>query len=138
MSSERLDQSTKLPLGTRDAVHVPIIAAKLDPKEKYYGQIDAGSFVKFTDPEFTLFTICQKENAHGIINPFLDEVNFYDTVVILLLPGITTPVRHAFNIDVSQKERERSILEIELEEARKSDPDCASCWIIHNNEIVRM
>jgi hypothetical protein len=136
MSSERLDQDTCLPRGTRDALHVPFVVAGAD--YKYRGRINSGDFVKFVDEKFTLFTPCEREEAHGVINPFLKEVSCYQTVVVLLLPGITTSVRHTFEITPEKKEWEKDILQTELEAAKREDPECADCWVILNNRVTRL
>jgi len=140
MSQERLDKTTRLMIGTRDAVHVPIAVAEVS--REYCSQnkiwtLNPGTYVKFVNDEFTKFEPCDKSEAHGVLNPFLDEISTYEPVIVLLNPGITTPVRHHFDIDLQQKARELSFLEIELEEVKEKDPDCAGCWVIRNNSIIR-
>lgn len=133
-----LDKTCTLPVGTRDAVHWPIIVGQCDyhnlPKVP---MLTPGMFVKFTNDSFTKFIPCPKEEAHGVINPALDEIIYFDSVVILMMPGITTPVRHEFQVDLEKKKLERLFLEQDLEEAKKNDPDCAECYEIRNNAIVR-
>jgi len=135
--SERLDQTTHLPLGTRDAVHVPVIAGRFNYKTSF-PELEPGSFVKFVDKDFTLFELCEKKDAHGFINPYLDEIYYFDNVLIFILPNITTPVRHYFEINLQQKTNEREVLEAELEEMKRNDESCAECYEIRNNEIIRM
>ncbi len=136
MSQERLDETCRLMTGTRDAVHVPIVAAVVDRSHK--GELTPGDFVKFTDAEFTKFLPCKKNEAHGILNPFIDEISRYEPVVVMLVPGITSPVRHNFDIDPKQQQIKTEMLKAELEEAKQSDPECAECWIISNNRIIRL
>ena len=137
---ERLDQTCHLPIGTRDAIHVPFVVARLAESvsmEDRLAGLKPGSFVRFTDAEYTKFVICDKQLAHGILNPFVDEISYYEPVVVLLMPGITTPVRHRFDINPSLKESERQWLSARLEEAKEEDPDCAGCYEIRNNKIIR-
>jgi hypothetical protein len=137
----RLDQTCDLPMGTRDAVHVPIAVAQIAEQKGFSGKIEPGDWVKFVDADFTRVVKCEKNEAHGLANPFIEEISSYDNFVVFLTPGITTPVRHSFNIDPAKKEQERKALEMELELTIDSDPEkyqCADCWKIVNNRIVRM
>lgn len=139
--NHRLDQNCHIPLGTRDAVHVPFVVGRASwGKSSLQERMDGmkpGAFVRFVDEKFVEFVLCAKEEAHGIINPFLDEVSYYDSVVVMLIPGITTPVVHHFEINPKQKELEQQILQSELELAKESDPPCAGCYVIRNNEVIR-
>lgn len=134
--AERLDHGCKLITGQRDAVHVPIVAGEYngDPWER---DIVPGEWVRFVDDKFEKFEPCLKAEAHGIVNPFLEKVPAYETVLILLKPGITTPVRHEFHIVPHQPEFEKRMLEIELEDAKKGDPGCAECYYVENGEVRR-
>lgn len=143
MADTCLDQNCNIPLGTRDAIHVPFVVGSparlsLEEERQLGFERKPGSFVKFTDDKFIEFIPCDKESAHGILNPFLDEISRYDKVIVFLLPGITTPVRHNFDINLQQKQVEKQILEIELKHQKEADPDCADCWMIRNNAIIRM
>jgi hypothetical protein len=100
-------------------------------------ELKPGNWVRFTNNKYTEFEPCNKDEAHGILNPFLDEISTYDTVIVFLIPGITEPVRHTFDINPEKKKWEKEILDMEVEEARKNDPDCAGCWQIRNNEVIR-
>ena len=40
MTQERLDQSCRLPLGTRDAIHVPIVSAQLAHIKREPGNLE--------------------------------------------------------------------------------------------------
>jgi len=131
----RLDQTCDITVGTRDAIHVPFVVGKLAPQE--HTDLTPGDFVKFIDDKFTYFKLALKEDAHGILNPFLDKISTYDAVVVLLFPGITSPVRHYFDIDPTIKEMHQALLEEELEIAKKADPDCAGCYRIRNNTVIR-
>jgi hypothetical protein len=134
-----LDKSCHLAVGTRDAVHVPFTVGKYDYNSKsHIYELTPGSFVKFTNSAFTIFVLCEKEESHGILNPFLDEISVWDNVIVFLKPGITTPVVHNFDIDLTLRDRNKQLLEMELEEARKLDPECADCYQIKNNDIIRM
>jgi hypothetical protein len=139
MTQDRLDQDCCLPLGTRDAVHLPIVVATY----KYGGpsnrhELKPGEYVKFVDKDYIYFVPCEKEEAQGILNPFLDEITYFDPVVVFILPGITTAVRHAFEINPEMKTWEKQYLEKNLERAKQEDPACAGCYIIRNNDIIRM
>lgn len=139
----RLDRKCRLEIGTRDAVHVPIVVGKLkygtgnDFDIGFLSSLVPGAFVKFIDSEYEQFVMCDKAAAHGIVNPFLEEVAYYAPVVVFLFPGITTPVRHHFDIDPKLRVLEQSMLEAELAEAKADDPECAGCWSIRNNEVQR-
>lgn len=126
--------------GTRDAVHVPVVAARAKYIPLSTGirpEYVPGAYVKFVDDKFMEFIICDKKEAHGILNPFLDEISVFDTVLVFIMPGITTPVRHDFKIDPKFKEIEQGMLQSELEYAKKSDPECAGCYEIRNNTVIR-
>ncbi len=142
MSKENLDESCTMAQGTRDAIHVPIIAARaaevsLKEKSDNNFTLKPGSFVKFTNDKFNEFLVCDKAEAHGIINPFIDEVSYWDNVVIFLMPGITTAVRHQFEVDIKLKEQRQKLLEWELEASKQEDPECAGCYEIRNNRVIR-
>ncbi len=136
----RLDYTCNLPMGTRDALHVPYVVARWDTpndiKERLAG-LKPGSYVKFINTEYTKFVVCEKADAQGVVNPFIDEISCYDNVVVLLIPGITTPVRHNFDIKPELLQAEKEILELELRGAKNQDPGCAECYEIRNNEVVR-
>lgn len=134
----RLDQTCRLPVGTRDAVHVPIVVAKakFDINDRIF-EFSPGAYVKFIDDEFTTFVTCEKDEAHGVMNPFLEKIYIFDPVIIMLLPGITGPVRHHFDIDPSRRELEKQFLQDELKASMEADPECAGCYHIRNNEVGR-
>jgi hypothetical protein len=141
----RLDQNCKLKRGIKDAIHVPFIVARLD--NNYGNDIDSimamsdklkpGCYIKFTNYECTSFVPCEKDEAHGIINPFLDTVCFYDDVVILLVPSVVTKFSHDFDIDLTKQQLEKQKLTQELIQTIANDSECGNCWRIKNNEIVR-
>ena len=131
-----LDQDCDLPAGTRDAIHVPFVVGK--PVFQGIQHIQPGSWVRFVDANFTEFVLCDKTDAHGIVNPFLDEISRYNDVVVLLIPGITSQVTHQFDIDPSLRDQRQAMLEAELAEVKEQDPGCADCWVIRNNCVVRM
>jgi hypothetical protein len=139
MSLERLDMTCKLELGTRDACHVPFIVGQLhrNPVNYHFQELKPGEFVKFVDEKFQKFVTCGKDEAHGILNPFIDEISMYESVVVFILPGITTSVRHTFNIDPKLKEYQKELLEEHLKASKEDDPNCAGCYEIRNNTIIR-
>jgi hypothetical protein len=141
MSQDRLDKSCSLPVGTRDAIHVPYVVATctatIEQQQEHKFKIPPGSYVRFTDENCTKFILCARDEAQGIVNPFLTEILFWHPVVVLVMPGITTPVRHIFNINPAMQRWEQQVLEKELAEVKAQDPDCAECWHIRNNEIIR-
>jgi hypothetical protein len=134
-----LGTDSDLPVGTRDAVHVPFVVAIVDHKLNVGIRlsIQPGQWVRFTDEKFTKVEPCEKEDAHGIIDPFIDEMSLYN-VRVLLRPGITSPVRHEFEIDPSRLQLERAMLAAEVEERKRNDPGCAECWRIQNRRVIRM
>jgi hypothetical protein len=139
-----LSKTCNLPLGVRDAMHVPFVIAKVFEPKREKGDpwvdlsVEPNTWVKFTDNSFTHFVKCTKEEAHGLINPFLtDAVRSYENVVVLLVPGITTPVRHGFDIDPQLLAARNQELETRLQIEKEEDPNCADCWAIRNNEIIR-
>lgn len=145
--SERLDQECRIPPGTRDAMHVPYVVGKAkripySQRNKDNGGWDGhtlspGQHVKFTDDKFIYFVPCSKEESHGILNPFLDEVSIHDNVIVLLTPGITGPTRHAFDINPEKRKWERQALEMELEQYKAEDDGCADCYEIRNGRVIR-
>ena len=136
---KRIDQTTNLPLGTRDSSHMPWVVARIKYDYKNgLPEIKPGAYVKFINPECTSFELTEnRAEAHGFINPCLEEIGIYDNVIVFLLPGITSPVRHYFEISLDKQKIEREILEEELKEIREADPNCGDCWVIRNNEIIR-
>jgi hypothetical protein len=130
--SERLDQASSLSVGTRDAVHVPIIVINAK------GNLLApGMWIRFTNESCNDYEVCNRENAHGIINPFISKIRSYDSVVVFLVPGITTPVQHNFDIVWDKAKMEHVMLELELAEIIKNEPNCAECYYIENGSIQR-
>lgn len=122
-------------LGQKDAVHVPIVIAR---SQDYKQQLHPGDWVNFTDKKYTQFVVVDtKEEALGMIDPFLDEVSPYDNVVILLKPGITSPVRHEFEINPELLEETNKLLREELKELQEKDSGCSECWTIRNGSIIR-
>jgi len=135
---QRLDQDCELPVGTRDACHVPFVVAR-----KAYGnpkdwELKPGEFVKFTNDKYTEFVTCTKEEAQGILNPFLDEISTFENVIVFMMPGITGPVQHEFEINPQVRLDEKEMLEVELEERKEQNPECADCYMIRNNRVIRM
>lgn len=128
------DPAYDMLVGTRDALHVPIIVATFDDYKQRCEALP-GRWVKFVDADFTKIQLSDKEDGHGIIDPFLDEVGI--DVVVLLKPGITSPVRHQFEINTNFLSINRMMLEAELAEAKADDPDCAECWEIQNGKVIR-
>ncbi len=131
-----LNERCVLSVGTRDAIHVPIVAAKADHSVGY-DDIKPGCFIKFLDKEYSKFVLCDKKEAHGMVNPFIEQISSYDTVIVFIMPDITSPVRHQFEINPTQRDWQQKILEQELEEAKVSDPDCAGCYAIENGQVIR-
>ena len=145
MSQDRLDHECSLPLGTRDAVHVPFVVAEDGRTNEEKLRVDEGGrsikpgdYVRFLDSEFRKFTPCDQAEAQGIVNPFLERADIWHPVIVFLLPGLTGPVRHHFDIDVTAPGRERLYLESELEQAKREDPACADCYFIENGRLQRM
>lgn len=96
-----LDESVDgIPLGTKDAVHVPYIVVKAA-----YESVNPGNWVRFSNSSQEKVVSCDKDDALviGIVNPFVDSVSYGDSFVVLLIPSITTPVRHQFEIDATKR-----------------------------------
>lgn len=130
----RLDQTCKDAAGVRDAIHVPFVVVQ----QRGCNVLQPGDWVKFVNDDLTTVEPCSKKEAHGIVNPFIDKILAFNNIVILLVPGITTPVRHHFDIDTNMASFENSVLERELEQAKKEDPNCAECYVIVNKNVERM
>ena len=108
-----LDESVnEIPLGTKDAVHVPYIVVR------GYDEVNAGDWVRFTDSNQERVESCDKSEAIGIINPFMDSISYDEHFVVLLMPGITTPVHHQFEIDATKYKYKNSGFD---------DYDCRNC-----------
>lgn len=137
----RLDHINHLSAGTKDAVHVPFIVASLDRdivlNSHSHPELKGGDWVKFTDDTCKYVVPSNKEEGHGIINPFVDEVCWWG-IVVLLRPGITTPVQHHFVINPALLVWEKEMLESELRETKENDPGCSDCWVIQDGKITRM
>lgn len=122
-------------LGERDAVHVPIVTCEAHD----YKNLPAPSdWVRFTDDKFTTVVKCEKKDAHGIADPFLDEISAFQRFAVLIVPGVTTDVRHEFQIIPELRDAKRQALEFELEQIKLDDQACSDCWVIRNNNILRM
>ena len=127
----KLGEEHNLPLGHRDAIHVPIVLAECHFKE--YETV-AGCWVRFIDDACTVIEPCEREFAHGVVDPFMAENGQYrPPIVVLLKPGLSGPVRHNFEVTLP----ERTALEKELAEVRADDPRCAECWQIRNGRLER-
>ncbi len=141
--NERLDQTCHIEAGTRDAVHVPFIVVDFvttdffDSLNDFLPRFKPGDWIRFLDAECDKFEKCEKKDAHGLINPFIDTISCCDSVVVFLRPGITGPVRHNFNIDFERSKFEQEVLQEELALAKAEDLECAECWHIENNRVTR-
>lgn len=138
-----LGYDPNVPAGTRDAIHVPIVIGRLKENSffierlKDHENLKPGKWVKFVDNKYIEFELSDKENGHGIIDPFLDEVSVFDDIRILLRPGITSPVRHEYEINPEMLKFENELLQQEVEARKEEDPNCASCWQIKNRKVIR-
>jgi hypothetical protein len=155
MSAHTLGKECDLQIGTRDAIHVPIVIAKFyhhpypgsadknsEAWKNYVSTINLepkpGDWVKFTDGKYDTITLCSKEEAHGMIDPFMDIIiSSYDPVAVLLFPGTTSPVCHSFQINPEKRFTERNLLKEELEAQQAADPACAECWDVANGRVFR-
>ncbi len=81
--------------GKKDAVHVPVIGAV------FVGtSARAGNFVRFTDDSYTkIEKTVTRRNAHGIIDPFLDNsIHYGDKVWVMLVPNATKNLTHVYEL----------------------------------------
>lgn len=130
-------------LGDTDAIHAPFVIAKrapskLTPPFKIEDfEVSPGAYVTFKDNNFEHYYVCSREEAMGIVDPFLTQVYNTDNVIILLNPQFTTSVKHEFKIDPRKKEINEMRLKQELEELKNEDPVCNTCWHIRNNAVRR-
>lgn len=134
MSSINLGENTSLPAGTRDAVHCPIVIVS---SKEYPVKLSPGDWVKFTDDKFTKVEKCEKRDADGIVDPFLETVDCYENFAIMLVPHTTQGLFHSFDINPAYRKAYQKSLQLELEDVRQNDPDCGDCWAIKNGKIIR-
>ncbi len=144
----RVDQTCNLPDGYRDSIHVPFVVAEMH-HEAYKDatkQVVPGQHVKFinvtddfelTEGRHYIVIPCAKEEAHGLANPFIDDISMYDRFMVMLFPGIAGETSHTFDIRLKGRIVERTILESQLAQQKTDDPACAGCWHIRNNRLER-
>lgn len=130
----RLDESCDLPVGTRDAVHCPFVVIQ---NHDWKLDLKPGDWVRFKDDTFTTIEPCEKKDAHGLINPFINELSTFEGFVVFIVPGIATDVEHTFKINPDLKRIRQVLLEIELKQVQAEDEACAGCWEIRNNRVIR-
>lgn len=130
----RLDYDCDLPLGTRDAVHVPVIAVQC---KDWKADLKPGDPVKFIDDKLTEVAPCSRAEAQAFVNPFIDSVSHFENFLVLMIPGVTSPVNHHFEVNFEKAKIERACLEAELESRKNSDPGCADCYDIRNGRVMR-
>lgn len=132
-------QLHKLPVGTRDALHIPFVVVSYNNSN----YLSPGDLVRFTDETCTKLEKTnfnqplERYQAHGMVNPFVDKLTCDENVVVFLLPGLTSPVRHTFEINVKERNQIAIELEKELEQEKENDPNCAQCWYVLNDMVTR-
>ena len=113
-------------VGTRDAFHVPIVVTVCS------AAIHGGDWVRFVSEEGKEVERCERSQSHGIADPFIHRIAPGLPFYVLLSPGMVKSVRHTFDLDFK-----RSALERQLEEQQEADPDCAECWAIDGDQLIR-
>ncbi len=157
-----LGEDSDLPEGTRDALHVPYVVCRMKEerfpeiilgetetqeqknerwrayyKKKEKDQCNPGDWVKFSNSTFSEVEKCTKEEAHGIVDPFLQVTSFFDRFIVLLVPGMTSEPLHSFEINPDFLKLKKEMLEYDLKQSKEEDSDCAECYEIRNNRIIR-
>jgi len=132
------DQEQK---GLRDAFHAPAILCSIDlyTNSRGYANPEDISFVRFTNDDFSEVEPCEREQAHGVVDPFvkLDWTAENKLVWVLLNPGIVTNLVHSFEMSIPEMSDEEKSLREELKQCREEDPNCAECWQIEDGKVVR-
>ncbi len=86
-------------LGKQDAFHV---ACVLCEREESFGEVYPGAPVRFTGDSFTRVRVAQKgEVVHGIVDPFLTEIEDYSMFWVLIKPGYASAPTHSFNLAIT-------------------------------------
>ncbi|MHA1943809.1 MAG: hypothetical protein ACW96M_05375 [Candidatus Thorarchaeota archaeon] len=129
------DQDKK---GLRDAFHAPAILCQINIDNCRTCPDDV-KFVRFTDEECTEVAPCEREQAHGVVDPFVELEWYMDNklVWVLLKPGIVTNLYHAFEMELEPMSDEEKSLRAELKQRREEDPNCAECWQIEGGRVIR-
>ncbi len=86
-------------LGKQDAFHVACVLCEADED---YAAIKPGMNVRFTGDSFTMVRPANKgEVVHGIVDPFLPEVEAYSMFWVLIKPGYASAPTHSFNLAIT-------------------------------------
>lgn len=116
------------PVGTKDAIHIPIVVCKSKDKDRTPIR---GEPVRFVDMENFIVEPCGMEESHGIADPLSPYI--YSPFCVVLHKWVVSPVRHSFEIASGK------LLQLtdELAERRREDPGCAGCWVIEDGKVIR-
>lgn len=95
-NKERLEDSS---LGKQDAFHVACVLCEEDAQ---YGKIMPGMPVRFTGDSFTsVRKALAGETVHGIVDPFLPEVEDYSLFWVMIKPGYASAPTHSYTLNIT-------------------------------------
>lgn len=100
-------------LGTRDAVHVPVVIVTSEEL------LLPGEWVKFADSTYTRVISCEYEDRHGIVDPFVSSVPKHTRFLMMVIPEGTTKVEHNFNFTFKN---------MPTKQYKDPDDECRGCY----------
>ncbi len=107
--------------GHRDAYHIAAILVH----NAVYQPIQPGENVKFTHSDYDQVEICEREERHAIVDPFIkEEIPAGHKFLVFLEPELVIDLTHHFTIN-----EPTSNIFIDIEEAEPGDyyDECAGC-----------
>jgi hypothetical protein len=81
--------------GRRDAFHVSAVLVKAQP---HTTSLRPGDSVRFVDTFYHTVHLSQRNDRHGIVDPFLKEIKPDELFWVLLEPGLVGDLVHQFNL----------------------------------------
>jgi hypothetical protein len=107
-------------VGTRDAVHVPVVLVTAHDK------IKAGDNVRFADDTYKMVVKTEKSRRHAIVDPFLpDNFNITNSFLVMLVPDATLKLVHHY--DLAFTDVPKAYVE-PIEDNDDEDNGCRGCY----------
>lgn len=119
---DQLGHSPKdIEAGFKDAFHAPVVLACLQPEA---GNAHPGMLIRFTKDDLSEFVhVNELEDAHGVLDPFMDKDKAFGPMWVLIKPGLTTVVHHEFKIKMPEEGFFK-----DYKEGVDYDDSCRTCW----------
>jgi hypothetical protein len=89
-------------IGKKDAVHIAVVMCSASDD---FGHPRPGQRVRFTGDAFSeVRPAVGSEPFHGVVDPFLENVNLDDLFLVIIKPGLASTVRHDYDLNITDTE----------------------------------